>query len=99
MKQIVVVAILLFGLLGVRAQVAKSTVPSERGEATIRKQIAVDSIENQLKDVPFAAIRVYVGCSVAKWLWQAGEDGTGRAEPVALAAFEELEKKKDEGGK
>jgi hypothetical protein len=34
------------------------------------KQIAVDSIENQLKDVPFAAIRVYVRCSVVKWLRQ-----------------------------
>jgi hypothetical protein len=51
-----------------RQKVHRAYPSRDREEAMIRKQIAVDSIEDQLNDVPFAATRVYARYTVAKWL-------------------------------
>jgi hypothetical protein len=68
----------------------------EAQEITIKKQIIVDSLENQIKNVPFAVVRAFVRSKIAEWLWKNGKDETGRAEPLAVKAVEELYEKKSE---
>ncbi len=70
--------------------------PNNVQEITIKKQIVVDEIENQIKDVPFAAVRVFVRSKIAAWLWKDGKDETGRAEPIAVKVVDELYEKKNE---
>lgn len=78
--------------------------PSEKSEQAaidarqilIKKQILADSLDNQAKDVPFVAVRVFVRTKLAEWLWKDGKDDTGRAEQIAVRAVEELYEKKDE---
>ena len=62
----------------------------------LKKQILVDELDNQAKNVPFAAVRVYVRTKLAAWLWKNGKDETGRAESLAVKAVDEIYKKKDE---
>lgn len=62
----------------------------------LKKQILVDGLDNQAKDIPLADVRVFVRTRLAQWLWKDGKDETGRAEPLAVKAFEELYEKKDE---
>lgn len=62
----------------------------------LKKQILVDELDNQTKNVPFAAVRIFVRMRLAEWLWKNGKDETGRAEPLAVKAVEELYEKKDE---
>lgn len=69
---------------------------SNAQEITIKKHIVVDEIENQIKDVPFAAVRVFVRSKIAAWLWKDGKDETGRAEPLAVKVIDELYEKKNE---
>lgn len=65
-------------------------------EITLKKQIAVDDLENQAKDIPFAAVRVFLRGKIAEWLWKNGKDETGRAESLAVKAIDELYEKKSE---
>ncbi len=62
----------------------------------LKKQILVDDLDDQAKNVPFAAVRVFVRTRLAEWLWKNGTDETGRAEPLAVKAVEELYEKPDE---
>lgn len=62
----------------------------------IRKQILADELDNQAKNVPLVAARVFVRTKLAQWLWKDGADKTGRAEQIAVKALEELYEKKDE---
>lgn len=62
----------------------------------IKKQILADQLDNQAKDVPFAAVRVFVRTKLAQWLWKDGKDDTKRAEQIAVRAVDELYEKKDE---
>ncbi len=62
----------------------------------IRKQILASELDNQAKDVPLAAARVFIRTKLAQWLWRDGADKTGRAEQIAVKAVEELYEKKDE---
>ena len=62
----------------------------------LRKQILVDELDNQAKDIEFAAVRVFVRTRLAEWLWKNGTDETGRAEQLAVKAVEELYAKPDE---
>lgn len=65
-------------------------------EITIKKLIIVNDLENQLKDVPLAAVRVLVRSKMASWLWKSGKDETGNAEQLSVKAIEELYEKKTE---
>lgn len=65
-------------------------------EITLKKQIAVDELESQIKDIPFAAVRVFLRSKIAEWLWKDGNDETGRAESLAVKAVDELYEKKNE---
>ncbi len=72
----------------------KATVAVQ--QKILKKQILVDELDNQAKDVPFAAVRVYVRTKLAAWLWRNGTDETGRAEQIAVRAVDEIYEKKDE---
>lgn len=65
-------------------------------EKIIKKQIIADDLENQVKDIQFAAVRVFVRYKLAAWLWKNGKDETGRAEQLAIKAIDELYEKKTE---
>lgn len=69
---------------------------SNNQEITLKKQIAVDELENQVKDIPFAAVRVFVRSKIVAWLWKDGKDETGRAEQLAVKVVDELYEKKNE---
>ncbi len=73
-----------------------SDEPNNAQEITIKKQIVVDEIESQIKDVPFVAVRVFVRSKIVDWLWKDGKDETGRAEPIAVKLVDELYEKKNE---
>lgn len=75
--------------------------PIRRNELTpqeiiVKKQILVDDIERQIKEVPYAAVRVYVRSQLVAWLWKDGKDTTERAEKLAVIIVEELYNKKSE---
>ena len=65
-------------------------------EITIKKQIIVADLENQVKDIPFAAVRIFVRYKTASWLWKDGKDETGQAEKLAVKAIEEFYENKVE---
>ena len=65
-------------------------------EVTIKRQILIDDLENQLKDVPLAAVRVFVRARMAAWFWKAGKDETGNAERLSVKAIDELYEKRSE---
>jgi hypothetical protein len=70
----------------------------ETQQIIIKKQILADQLDNQAKDVSFAAVRVFVRTKLAAWLWKDGRDDTGRAEQLAVRALEEFYDKKSEIG-
>ncbi|MGB7069550.1 MAG: hypothetical protein WBD22_08650 [Pyrinomonadaceae bacterium] len=65
-------------------------------QQTVEKQILVDNFEYQIKEVPFAAVRVFIRYTIASWLWQDGNDDSGRAEQTASRAIDDLYENKDE---
>lgn len=67
-----------------------------KDEVRIRKQTVVTDLETQIRDVPFAAVRVCARYRIASWLWKNAKDDTGRAEDVARAALEDHYKNKGE---
>jgi hypothetical protein len=71
-------------------------VVKEAGDAAVRKQIIVADLENQIKNIPYAAVRVCTRYRLAAWLWKDGEDKTGRAEEIAVAALEDHFRNKTE---
>lgn len=75
-----------------KRDIEKSTIQ----QITLKKQIAVDDLENQIRDIPFAAVRVFVRYKIADWLWKDGKDETGRAEPLIIKATDDLFKNESE---
>lgn len=69
---------------------------SSQQQIALKKQIIIDDLENQIKDTPLAAVRVFARYKIAAWLWQSGKDETGRAEQLAIKALDELYEKKAE---
>lgn len=65
-------------------------------EVRLRKQLIVNDLENQLKAIQYAAVRVCTGYRLAAWLWKEGKDDTGRAEGIAAAALDDHYKNKAE---
>jgi hypothetical protein len=76
--------------------VAQDLPTDHKAEARIRKQVILLGLERQIRDIPFAAIRVRNRYLVAEWLWARGQDDTGRAEEIASAAFDDYLKNKAE---
>jgi|CXWL01.1.fsa_nt_gi hypothetical protein len=68
----------------------------EIAQIRLKKQIILADLEGQLKNIPFAAVRVYARYRIASWLWKDGKDDTGRAEDIAVTAIEDHYKNKDE---
>ena len=62
----------------------------------VKKQQLVDDFELELRDTPYAVVRIYIRYRLARWLWKNDSDDTARAEPLAVRAIEELYGKKDE---
>ena len=67
-----------------------------RSKKILKKQILVDELDSQSKNVPIAAVRIFVRTKLAAWLWKNGKDETGRAEPLAVKAVDEIYEKKVE---
>lgn len=65
-------------------------------QPVIEKQIVVDNIEYQVKEIPFAVVRVFVRYNIASWLWNDGKDDSGRAEQIAVRAIDDLYENKNE---
>jgi hypothetical protein len=69
---------------------------NEVDQIVLKKQLVVNDLENQIKSVPIAAVRVCTRYRMAAWLWKGGTDKTGRAEDVAASALDDYYKNKDE---
>lgn len=65
-------------------------------QINFKKQMIADDLENQVREIPFVSVRVFVRYKIASWLWENGKDETGRAEQLAVKAIEELYKHKTE---
>jgi hypothetical protein len=90
------VMLIVFCCLTSWGQKPANKVKSNLQETTIKKQIIVDDLENQVRDISFAAVRVFVRYKLAAWLWKDGKDETGRADQLAVKAIDELYEKKTE---
>lgn len=96
MKPKLLFALIVFCGLNCLAQKPDEKAKIFAQQIILKKQILVDDLDSQAKDVPFADVRVFVKIKLAEWLWKDGKDETGRAELLAVKAFEELYEKKDE---
>lgn len=67
-----------------------------KDEILVRKHNLVTDLERQIKEIPFAAVRVRARYQLASWLWKDGKDDTGRAEEIATAAIDDHYKNKAE---
>jgi len=65
---------------GVFAQKPAKIPLSTAQRFIVKKQQLVDDFEMQLKDIPYAAVRVYIRYKLAEWLWKKGKDDSDRAE-------------------
>lgn len=68
----------------------------DANQVTLKKQIIADQLENESKDMPLAAVRVFMKYKTAAWLWRNGKDETGRAEQITVEALDELYQRKTE---
>lgn len=94
-KVIIVILLVLFGTSAF-GQDKQVDAKAEASEILIRKQIVIDDLERQVKNIPFAAVRVFTRYKVAAWLWKDGKDDTARAEDIAVAAAQDLYENKNE---
>ena len=78
------------------AGLAQDQTPDRKDEIRVRKYSLVSDLERQIKDIPYAAVRVRAGHQLAAWLWKDGKDDTGRAEEIAAAALDDHFKNKAE---
>lgn len=89
---------LLFSIIAVSSAILASDIltsgqnlsSGRSPEVQIRKLLVADDIENQLKDIPYAAVRVFVRYKLVTCLWKDGIDDSGRGEQVAIRAFDDL---------
>jgi hypothetical protein len=90
------VFIILSLTAGAFAQKPAKTPLSTAQKFIVKKQQLVDDFEMQLKDIPYAAVRIYIRYKLAEWLWKKGKDDSDRAETLAVKALEEVYARKDE---
>ncbi len=88
--------LIVFCSLNCLAQKSDEKAKIAAQQIILKKQILVDELDSQAKNVPVAAVRIFVRTKLAEWLWKDGKDETGRAEPIAIRAVEELYEKKNE---
>ncbi len=97
MKYVLAIALVGLGCLcNISAQKIPKKNTSDIQQTIIKKQLAVDDLDSEAKNVPFAAVRIFVRNQIAAKLWINGKDETGRAEDLAVKAFEETYDKKSE---
>jgi len=96
MKKLLVLIFTFSCVLVVFGQPKSAGTKAEQSEIVIRKQIICDDLDKQVKDIPFAAVRVFARYMIASWLWKNGRDDTGRAENLAVTAIDDLYKNKAE---
>ncbi len=68
----------------------------ELSQLRLKKELIVNDIEGQTKNIPFAAVRVLARYRMASWLWKYGKDDTGRAAEIATAAVDDHYKNRGE---
>ncbi len=90
MKKLSVLIFTFSCVLSVFGQRESVDTTAEPLEVRINKQIICDRFERQLKDIPFAAVRVFTRYKIASWLWKDGNDDTDRAEDIAVRAIDDL---------
>ncbi len=88
--------LIIFCALTSQAQEVDDKARITAQEIILKKQIIVDDLDNQAKNVPLAAARIFARLKIAEWLWKDSKDDTGRAESIAVKAIEELYEKKIE---
>ncbi|HXG85686.1 MAG TPA: hypothetical protein VNI84_16810 [Pyrinomonadaceae bacterium] len=88
--------LIVFCTLTAQAQKVDDKAKIAAQQKILKKQIIVDDLDSQAKNVPLAAARIFARLKIAEWLWKDGKDDTNRAESLAVRALEELYEKKDE---
>lgn len=96
MKKLFVVVFTIACVLSAYSQQKSVDRKSERRETLIKKQILVNDLENQIKDISFSAVRVFARYKIASWLWKDGKDASARAEEIAVSALDDLYENKIE---
>lgn len=96
MKFTLSLLLIVFGSLICVAQTQSEKADIAARQRILKKQILVDDLDTQAKNVSLVAVRVFVRTKLAEWLWRNGKDETGRAELIAVKAAEELYEKKNE---
>jgi len=67
---------------------------TETQQLAIRKQVVINDLENQVKDLSVISVRVFMRFKMASWLWRDGKDETEEAERLTVKAIDELYEKK-----
>ncbi|HLM61363.1 MAG TPA: hypothetical protein VK308_11205 [Pyrinomonadaceae bacterium] len=88
--------LIVFCALASQAQKVDDKARIAAQQIILKKQIVVDDLDSQAKNVPLAAARIFARLKIVEWLWKDGKDDTGRAESIAVKAIEELYEKKNE---
>ena len=76
--------------LAVSGQKTVSTPENDKQESIVKKQIAIDQLDNQSKDIQLVVVRAFLRSKIAEWLWKNGKDETGRAESLAVKVIDDL---------
>lgn len=90
MKKLLLLILMFSCVINSLSQQKSVDKEAEFQEILIRKQIVVNDLENQIKEIPFAAVRVFAMYKIASWLWKDGKDDLGRAEQIAITAVDDL---------
>ncbi len=77
--------LIIFCSLTCLAQKSNEKPRSAAQQNIVKKQNIVDELDNRTKDIPLAAVRVFVRTRLAEWLWYDGKDETGRAETLVIS--------------
>ncbi len=88
--------LIVFCTLTAQAQKVDDKAKIATQQIILKKQIVIDDLDNQAKNVPLAAARIFARLKIVEWLWKDGKDDTNRAESLAVRAVEELYEKKNE---
>ncbi len=96
MRKVLLVVLFVFSPLISIGQRTPSADIGQRAQLRIRKQIMINELENQIKEVRVAAARVLTLYKLASWLWEKDKDDLGKAEALAVSAVEDLVKNRDE---
>src|SRR3954471_12898971 len=68
----------------------KANTDGPQPDISVKKQLIVADLENQIKNSPLAAVRGYARYKLAAWLWRGGKDETGQAERLTVEALDDL---------